>query len=337
MVLLLLFMNFGLADTFAQNFKTIDTLNISGYHSKSKSYYEQTAHLNNDTLPDYCILLRDFETQDDILLGKVLVFYGEENKHSLIPSVEIEGLYPLYQPSGGLNDMATGDLNNDGLDEIVFGSINTGISQLNRGYIAICFSDGHFFDTSNIVRIQGKSSYGSYGCTFFISDINGDRIDDLIVGARFDYFFEGQIFIYFGGNDFDTIADKILYYPGSYSFHLQHICDLNADGINDIIARDNVNWRLDRFRLHIFFGGGKISDKPDYSLIIPDFSSSVIQDINNDGVSDIILHSDISQNLYKIYYGNRHFNFKNPVDTVISSFHSISRSANNFVIKFTAD
>jgi hypothetical protein len=324
----------GTPSIYAQNIKPQDTLIISESCWTPGEHLELTASFNNDTFNDYCILLRNYKTQSGDLKGKIIIYYGDENNHKLTPSLEIEGLKPLYQPSGGLNDMVSGDLNGDGFDEVIFGSINTGISQLNRGYIAICFSDKDGIDTTNIVQINGKSSYGSYSCRLFIDDINGDEINDLIVGARFDYFFEGQIFIYYGGTDFDTVPDKILYFPGSYSFHIQYLADLNSDGITDIVARDNINWRLDRFRYHIFFGGKNISETPDYSVETLKFSPHSIQDLDSDGNEDMILQSDESENLFKIFFGRQDFNFANPVDTVIKSFPAKQNPTCEFVVKF---
>ena len=60
--------------------------------------------------------------------------------------------------------------------------------------------------------------------------------------------------------------------------------DFNADGWNDII----IEYKPDELGIYLY-SNGAFSDKPDYVIKIPEYASFLLDDLNNDGRSDILL------------------------------------------------
>ncbi len=133
-----------------------------------------------------------------------------------------------------------------------------------------------------------------FGNNLATGDFNGDAYPDLAIAAFRNYYPDDSAFVkfYWGGPDFDTAADFIIYShsnnPGTIMFSLG---DFNADGYDDLYISGYGN---DPFGVH--FGGPQLSGSPNlpvnqwiYGGYIPPTSADLAGDVNDDGYPDLII------------------------------------------------
>lgn len=97
------------------------------------------------------------------------------------------------------------------------------------------------YDGTLIWRINGESPNDYFGCAVSgTSDLNGDNINEIIVGARYadpgGITNAGSVYVY-------SVASKSLLYRvdgtdvgGSFGYSVQGICDVNHDGYDDFVV-----------------------------------------------------------------------------------------------------
>ncbi len=122
---------------------------------------------------------------------------------------------------------------------------------------------------------------------------------------------KGQVWLYYGGEVFDTIPELRFTQPGPYSESrerfgrlLINLGDVNGDGYDDLFAgpgnsADSLSY--------IYFGGGAVFDTvPDVTITEAAISAGAAGDVNNDGFQDLIiglpLVSSVAAYVY-VYYG----------------------------------
>jgi uncharacterized protein with PIN domain len=137
----------------------------------------------------------------------------------------------------GSSVSGAGDVNSDGFDDLIIGA---------RGQSYVVFGKGEGFDASlNPSDLNGTNGFvinGSGASVSDAGDVNGDRFDDLIIGAR------GQSYVVFGkGEGFDASLN-LSDLDGSNGFQINGINerdfsgssvsgagDVNSDGFDDIL------------------------------------------------------------------------------------------------------
>lgn len=157
--------------------------------------------------------------------------------------------------------------------------------------------------------LQGEPNTLGMGRGMAALDFNGDGIKDLAVLQRNNPRFEdigtydyGRIFCLYGGTDFDTEADFVIYgAPHDYfnSGSLKNAGDVNGDGFEDLTAIRQINaGTMDAiYRICVYFGGeqpsttpGLLFDHPAYWMQgqYVDWSEVfALGDINGDGFDDL--------------------------------------------------
>ena len=168
--------------------------------------------------------------------------------------------------------ICTGDFNNDGFDDVAVGAPNYRDPK-EDGKVYVYYG-GNTMDTAVDWSVTRKGSWEMFGCSVSSGDINGDGIDDLIVGAYLsavNIWGDGRVYIYYGDTlGLHTWPDVVLNGGVSISdegFGIQVLSgmDLNGDGFDDITigAMNNCEASYAAGKIYVYFGGNLMDTLPD--------------------------------------------------------------------------
>jgi hypothetical protein len=213
-------------------------------------------------------------------------------------------------------------------------------SKVPKVFISILFSllflSGFAQETHNLEIIWQKASPESvfaFGRCIASGDVNGDSFSDIMIvgdsvlhSANPDSFYRGVCWVYLGGVNPDTILDIRLSNLQKCTFFALHSCDINGDGLDDVIlgACNNANAYGE---VLIFLGGHHMDTICDYRIRGPSagsgFGCSIASgDVNGDSFSDLIVgacgYANLKGRVY-IYYGGPNFD-TNP-DVILNGGH----------------
>lgn len=237
----------------------------------------------------------------------------------------------------GISSLAVGDFNADGIEDLLFGmpfADGPENSRKEAGEAFLIFGGGSVTGEIDLaseqpgLHILGALPGDSLGFNVTAGDLNGDGIDDIIVGAPGSNGLEsirtdlGEAYVIFGGpdlggtvdtakveQDFTLIAAEGFARVGT-SFV---VADVNGDGVDDLIAGGPFGGREPGTspggprttvgEVYVVFGhadlGGGVSvaeDQQDVLLSgareLDAFGQAVAAaDVNGDGIADIIVGS----------------------------------------------
>jgi len=161
----------------------------------------------------------------------------------------------------GRSVSSAGDVNGDGLDDVIVGAFRADPNGNGSGSSYVIFGQASGFDAtmdlsnldgSNGFRLDGEATYDRSGCSVSSAgDVNGDGFDDVIIGAyRADPNgnWSGSSYVVFGrASGFDAVMD-LSGLDGSTGFRLDGEAaddlsgrsvssagDVNGDGFGDVI------------------------------------------------------------------------------------------------------
>jgi len=220
----------------------------------------------------------------------------------------------------------TADFNGDGIQDLVLGArLNDAQFRMQAGKTYVFYGGPNLPPVIDLdwtvpdVLMWGDLAMDHFGYWLQGSDINGDGIDDLVIGLmdalRTPTGRPGKIYGFYGRRDFPPshlinlhITDPDVFIWGVKSFDLTGFSlnagDVNGDGIGDILADAQGGDPMDRINageMHVFYGrkdfpaflslsdtqgdlsvyGREAGDKLGYS--------SAVGDINGDGMGDLVL------------------------------------------------
>jgi len=159
-----------------------------------------------------------------------------------------------------------------------------------------------------LTTISGEKD-GDFFCTVKnVGDVNGDGYNDLLVGAREASYAK----LYFGGADFDTIADLTMRIQRHYDYFGNTLAsgDLNGDGFSDFaIGAPYFDEYYRCGKIFIYFGGANVDSIPDIEIEGygywhgMGFSIVCNCDVNGDGYHDLLTSSGQYPRKTYIYFG----------------------------------
>jgi len=246
---------------------------------------------NGDGIHDIIIgAHRNDDCAAGLTCGAVYIFFGATNLSGTKDTGA--GAEDVKILGKGVNDRlgrvvsSAGDLNGDGLDDIIVGAYNNNDGGSNdEGAAYIFFGATNLSGTKDTaaaaedVRILGKGADDFLGINVSgAGDVNGDGFDDFIVGARQNNDGgsndEGAAYIFFGASNlsgtFDMgggvqSANVTIFGKAStdlLGFGVAGAGDVNGDGFDDIIVgarNNNDGGSNDEGAAYIFFGASDFS------------------------------------------------------------------------------
>jgi len=293
---------------------------------------DEAGDVNGDGISDVIVGSSDFNFQQ----GKAYVIYGSKGNQQGNIYTESFDLSQGFWLTGTLYSQfgkavsGAGDLNGDGIGDIVVGAPNTRIGTLYCGKAYVIFGSqtslsNKDFNTQTLNSNEGFSIQGTSMSSLGISvsgvgDINNDGFEDLVIGASKTNNAQGQVYVIFGGNEtfpsIDLTKDQISPSQGftiSPSVDMKPIGaavnaagDFNGDEIPDVLLGSNS--------MNSYIGGvlvlnGEKGDGEDITVSSPvdlskwsyfegkdlataiGYSVSSAGDFNGDGIDDIIFGS----------------------------------------------
>lgn len=243
--------------------------------------------VNGDGFDDVIIGAQHATTNGNRLAGEAYVVFGKSGSFAVDLSVSaLNGTNGFRIPGLGYNDRlgfpvhAAGDVNGDGLDDLILADVYGGGG--GRGFVV--FGKSGSFDSSlnlatlngvNGFRIDGTTPGGNAGTVVTSAgDINGDGFDDILMGddgaALPNSTRIGKAHVIFGKAGGFSSSFNLSTLNGSNGFTLNgpnygvtgewldSVGDLNGDGFGDIAVADplaNVNGQRYVGRTYVVFGG----------------------------------------------------------------------------------
>ena len=239
--------------------------------------------VNGDGIPDI-VVGAPFQTDGSTYYGATYVVFGTSSALGAsfdLGSIDgtngfaIQHQYPASGPAYAFGyNVAMGDINGDGFaDAIIAAPYGYTGSDYGVGNVYVVFgaSSGipatvevSTLDGTNGFRVQGSAAYDFLGISVAAGDVNGDGVDDLIVGANnqnvADYV--GAAYVVFGStggfgaslstsdldgtNGFEVDGAGIGEF-GSLGYSASFIGDFNQDGVGDFILGANAAESLGDF------------------------------------------------------------------------------------------
>ncbi len=267
--------------------------------------------------------------------GRAYIYYGGSSMNNAVDvTITGEGRGDKF----GYSVSTAGDVNGDDKDDVIVGAPSV-YNSAGRAYIFYGGSLSSSIDAvSADVIISGGVTNSALGCSVSnAGDVNGDDIDDVVVGAYTYSNGNGRVFIFYGDGSLsgtldDADADIIINAEnnGDYlGISVSTVGDVNGDGYDDIIAGAN-SYSNYNGRAYILYGGADLDESigagdVDVKFDVPSednyFGCSVssIGDVNDDDIDDIIVgahgHSTYKGRVY-IFYGGS--DMDNSADVIIT-------------------
>lgn len=273
---------------------------------------------------------------DDLIFGgrdNVYIIYGDANRENTnLRSGDLDGqigvkISGIYNDADEGIELASGDLNNDGFDDLFIGlkggaSLDSGLLHVIFGTNAALSSpfDVTTLDGTNGFTVEGNSSSDNFAADITTGDVNGDQIDDLllindqgeqiigILGSS-DGIEETLITNAFGSDpNYSRIVRFDVEYAGTATESKIETGDLNGDGIDDIIYA-NPEFQNDAGEVVVFYGmaenrtqdfsRAELSENDGFKLTgsgSDEFLgfSMAADDLNSDGFDELIIGAPLT-------------------------------------------
>ena len=334
---------FGKANNTAINLSAIGTggFVINGENEMEWSGYSASTagDVNGDGLDDLIVGAFQANLNGTYSVGKSYVIFGKADNTAINLSAIASGTGGFiingenFIDNSGYSVSTAGDVNGDGLDDLIIGAPNANLSgriDAGKSYVVFGKADNTAINLSAIASGTGGfviiGEFTDNNSGFSVSsagDVNGDGLDDLIVGAPYSHLRTGEkagrSYVVFGKKD-NTVVDLYAIAQGTGGFAINgenkidfsgssvsNAGDVNGDGLDDLIVsayRADLSGKSNAGKSYVIFGktdstainlsaiasgtGGFViigENTNDYN----GYSTSTAGDVNGDGLDDLIV------------------------------------------------
>ena len=225
--------------------------------------------VNGDGIDDLIVGAEGADPSGNLDAGESYVVFGNSNGFEAsfdLSTLDGSNGFVLngidIQDFSGISVSGAGDVNGDGIDDLIIGALGADPNgNRNAGESYVIFGNSNGFEASfDLSTLDGRNGFVLNGIDRFdgsgrpvssAGDMNGDGIDDLIIGARFadpnGNLGAGESYVVFGSDTRFAASFNLSSLDGSNGFVLNGIDsedfsgtvsgagDVNGDGIDDII------------------------------------------------------------------------------------------------------
>lgn len=246
----------GVVDLY--NLDAEDGFVIQGERFDDRAGYDvgSAGDINGDGIDDIIIGARYADVNGNKNAGKSYVIFGsEEGFQSSLSLTELDGSngFVIFDTQNlgnfGRSVNGAGDVNGDGYDDLI-------VSTYTTGEVYIVYGSGQGFEaTLDVATLDGTNGFTFVGSgsdntgssVNAAGDVNGDGIDDLLIGSPFAPSGGYSVVVFGSSQGFDALlsiseidgtngfimeGDKSGDYSGS---SVASVGDVNGDGLDDII------------------------------------------------------------------------------------------------------
>jgi len=266
-------------------------------NTDNRPYSLSIGDLNNNGLNDIAVA--------NFYSGSITIYYQHSN-NSFLSTPDAR----LHTTFGEPYSIDIGDLNNDGLNDIL-------VSKLFENAVEIFYQRAN-----NMFNTYGDTRISAYGGPYFvdIGDLNNDGLNDFAIANGYS----NEITVYYqnADNSFDYRPDRTLF-AGKWPTTIT-INDLNNDGLNDLAVSNFYSYTIG---IYYQRNDNTLSQMADAYLNTENIASSVTSDdLNGDGLFDIIVTVS-REDTVLIYFQKQ--------DNTFSPQADIKLSAGDYTIRAT--
>lgn len=170
--------------------------------------------------------------------GSVFVYHGSAGSVSTISKAVSHST--VSGALAGSSVSNAGDLNGDGLDDVIVGAPNYDGGQVGEGATFTSYGDATT-GTNSMQKFETNELNAHVGCSVSgAGDVNGDGFDDVIIGASGaqNGVAKGAAYIFHGGSQGLVSAVSKTLFEGNQGFGtaVSNAGDINRDGYDDVIV-----------------------------------------------------------------------------------------------------
>ena len=347
----------------------------------SSSSVSSAGDVNGDGLDDLIVGAYGVDINGNADAGRSYVVFGKINSTAInLSSISAgTGGFAINgennRDQSGLSVSSAGDVNGDGLDDLIIGAFWANIgnrANAGKSYVVFGKTNTATINLSSIAAgtggfvINGDHSKGYSGRSVSSAgDVNGDGLDDLIVGAHGDVNHsdhpEGKSYVVFGKKDNTNAVNLSSVSSGSGGFVINgkdtssqgqsgravsSAGDVNGDGLDDLVIGAFGSDPFETGKVFVVFGKKDDTSAIGLSAIESGTGGFVINgeagdsisrsvssagDVNGDGLDDLIIEASSANPDGKENAG-RSFVVFGTADTDVIELSSVTSGTGGFVI-----
>ena len=285
------------------------SLTGSNQHDRLGRGISSAGDVNGDGYDDVLVGIPSYTQASPARPGRVLLFYGSSSGLTGTPDVTLEGVHNA--DTFGTSVARAGDVNGDGYDDIIVGSVTYDNAETDEGRLYLFYGSSSGLVTTPAWTYESNQASAWLGrMVSTAGDVNGDGYADVMANApRYDngQTDEGIVWVFYGSAngpsstpDWSVESNQANGQIGE-DLGLNTAGDVNGDGYDDVlIGRYNYsNGEASEGLVSLYYGSASgLSTTADWTYESNQATATLgwsvgpAGDVNRDGYADFLVGAD---------------------------------------------